>query len=101
MITSFFPGRVRLRAAVFKDQKIVEAAKDILQSSPAVKSVVHNPVTGSVLLEYDVDKVPMDKLTPLAPFFLKLQREAICYSAKKQESILKMLDELKSIVATW
>ena len=37
MITSFFPGRVRLRAPIFKEEDLVAQARDILQKSAAVK----------------------------------------------------------------
>ena len=64
MITSFFPGRIRLRAPVFKDLNLVAKARSILAKSDAIKKIEHNPVTGSVLIEYYPSKVPMEKLLP-------------------------------------
>ena len=71
MITSFFPGRVRLRAPIFKETDLVEKARAILSKSDAVKNIETNPVTGSVLIEYNPAKVPMEKLLPMQDFFCK------------------------------
>ncbi|MCR5288373.1 MAG: hypothetical protein K6E51_00110 [Treponema sp.] len=101
MITSFFPGRIRLRAPIFKDIEITNAAREILETSPAITNVQHNPTTGSVLLEYEEDKIPFEKLTPLVPFLEKLRTKAMFYNEKKRPEILTMLDELRSIVQTW
>ena len=77
MITSFFPGRVRLRAPIFKEEDLVAQARDILQKSAAVKKIEHNPVTGSVLIEYEPSKVPMEKLLPMQDFFTNLANQAL------------------------
>lgn len=101
MITSFFPGRIRLREEVFKDPIIVEEAIKILKSSDAIKSVENNYRTGSVLLEYEPSKVPMDKLKPLIPFFEELRKLTVCYSEKKRPELLAKLKEFEKIVSTW
>ncbi|MBR1536374.1 MAG: hypothetical protein IJ630_05500 [Treponema sp.] len=97
MITSFFPGRVRLRAPVFKDAELVSKARSILLKSEAVKNIEHNPVTGSVLIEYHVAKVPMQKLLPMQAFFEKLALEAQNYDGTNRQKISDMLDELECI----
>ncbi|MCR5494513.1 MAG: hypothetical protein K6F15_02660 [Treponema sp.] len=101
MITSFFPGRVRLRAPIFKETELVNKAKAILQSSSSVEKVENNPLTGSVLVEYDTEKVPMDKLIPMQDFFMKLAKKAQNYSGENKSEILSMLDELEALVKTW
>ncbi|MCR4822724.1 MAG: hypothetical protein K5873_07620 [Treponema sp.] len=97
MITSFFPGRVRLRAPVFKDDELVEKARSILEKSDAVKNIEHNPLTGSVLIEYHPSKVPMAKLLPMQDFFIRLAKEAENFDPGKKEKISSMLDQLKDI----
>lgn len=104
MITGFFPGRIRLRAPVFKDTAITERALSILKApalSSIVKDIEHNSVTGSVLITYHPAKVPMKKLTPLLPFFKKLGKEAEAYSEKNKTVILAMLDKLEGYVKNW
>lgn len=97
MITSFFPGRVRLRAPVFKDSDLVMKARRILEKSDAVKNIEHNMLTGSVLIEYHVSKVPVDKLLPMQDFFTRLASEAEHFDGKNKETISKMLDELENL----
>ena len=99
MITSFFPGRIRLRAPVFKESDLVAKAKEILKKSDAVKNVENNPVTGSVLIEYEPSKVPMEKLLPMQDFFTRLAACAQKFdgsdSARKEISV--MLCQLEKI----
>jgi len=104
MITGFFPGQIRLRAPVFKDSGITERALSILKApalSSIVKDIEHNPVTGSVLIKYHPTKVPIAKLSPLLPFFKKLEKEAKNYSDKNKVVILAMLDELEEYLKAW
>lgn len=103
IITSFFPGRVRLRAPVFKNDELCEKAKRILSKSDSVKKIEHNPLTGSILLEYDVKKVPMENLLPMQDFFMKLGKEAERYDGTEagHKKIVSMLDELESIITKW
>lgn len=104
MITGFFPGRIRLRAPVFKDSGITERAVSILKApelSSIIKDIQHNPVTGSVLITYHPTKVPVAKLNPLLPFFKKLEKEVENYSEKNRVVILAMLDEFEGYVKKW
>lgn len=96
MITSFFPGRIRLRAPVFKDKILVEKAIQILKKFPALKNLEHNPLTGSVLIEYSPAQVPMEKLLSMQDFFLRLSKEAQHFDGKNRDKILAMLEELEN-----
>lgn len=99
MITSFFPGRVRLRAPIFKETDLVEKARSILSKSDAVKNIEHNPVTGSVLIEYNPAKVPMEKLLPMQNFFTRLATEAQQFdgSSESRQKISGMLEKLENL----
>lgn len=95
MITSFFPGRIRLRADIFKDTEIVDIAVSIFQKFPAVKKIEHKPVTGSILVTYDPLEVPVEKLNLILPYLEKLRKEAESYSVEKKQSIISVLKELE------
>lgn len=101
MITSFFPGRVRLRAPVFKDAELTNTAISILKQFPAVKKIEYNPVTGSILLLYNPLKVPIEKIKPLIPVLKKLQHEADSYYEEKKPLILLLLKELEKEITKW
>lgn len=97
MITSFFPGRVRLRAPIFKEADLVEKARSILQKSSAIKNIENNFLTGSVLIEYYPEKVPMKKLLSMQEFFTNLAKEAQHFDGSNRQKILSMLDELEGV----
>ncbi len=98
IVTSFFPGRIRLRAPVFKDTQLFERAKSIIQSSTdAVKTIEHNPVNGSVLITYSPEKIPVEKLSGLKDFLTRLQHKAEHYTPDDKEAVMLMLDEFEEI----
>lgn len=98
MVTSFFPGRIRLREAIFKDVAVVQKCTRILETSDAVKNITSNCTTGSVLLEYDPGKIPMDKIEPLIPFFTELEKLAHNYSDSKRNIVMDKLQELEDMI---
>lgn len=102
IVTSFFPGRIRLRAPVFRDTEIFERAKSIIQSSTdAVKTIERNPVNGSVLITYSPEKIPVEKLAGLKTFFERLQHKAEHYTPEDKGPLMEMLNEFEQITRTW
>lgn len=101
MVTSFFPGRIRLRDPIFKDAVITARALSILKKpvlSALLKGVEHNPSIGSVLITYHPLKVPTARLESLVPLVKKLEREVRVYSEKNKSIILSILDELEAAI---
>ncbi len=101
MITSFLPGRVRLRSAAFKDPKIVQEIERIFTASPFVQGIEHNPVSGSLLLHYDAKKVPFDKLNSVKPVFDIINTEAAHYTVEKRGLVLELLGDLERAIISW
>jgi len=62
MIVSFIPGRIRLRFKELKDTETAETVKERIRETPGITKVEINPVTGSVLVEYDPAILPEEKL---------------------------------------
>lgn len=102
MISSFFPGRVRLRALIFKDPEIVQAVKECITSvaeiKNAVKTIDCNLTTGSLLICYDPVKLTMEKIRLLVPFLQKLHDEAKQYTPSEKEHILGLIKELSGLL---
>lgn len=96
MITSFFPGHLRLRSPALKDTVVTDKVFAILQQFPAIKRIEHNQTAGSILLEYNTAQVPAESLQPLLPVLKKLEKAASAYSEKTKPAILTVLDELES-----
>ena len=60
MITSFIPGRIRIRHAALKDPETASSLAAGLNSHPGVNRAIANPVTGGLLIEYDPASVDME-----------------------------------------
>ncbi len=53
IISSYFPGRVRVRHTALKNPETVEGILAMLKFYPGLGSVSSNPQTGSLLIHYD------------------------------------------------
>jgi copper chaperone CopZ len=62
MVVSFVPGRIRLRFKELKKSAAAESAKARIGEVPGITRVEVNPVTGSILIEYDTEILPAEKL---------------------------------------
>jgi len=62
MVVSFTPGRVRLRFKELKDAAAAEAVKTRIKETPGITKTEINPLTGSILIEYDLKILPTEKL---------------------------------------
>lgn len=62
MIASFMEGRVRLRTDALKDPEKLRMVEDTIKSQNGVLSTLANPRTGSLLVEYDPERIPKETL---------------------------------------
>ena len=58
IVTSFIPGRIRLRHRMFRDDDIAGALIALFKASGIVTGVERNPETGSILITYRADVIP-------------------------------------------
>jgi hypothetical protein len=65
MIVSFCPGRIRLRFKELKDQAVADMARTRLMETPGITKAEVNTLTGSILVEYDAEILPVKKLLDL------------------------------------
>lgn len=100
IITSYIPGRVRLRAKIFADAEIYARAEQIFKTTfgSSIKNYEYNPLNGSILIEYDASKIPLEKLLEQKVFFKKLNYQAEHFSSGNRETIFCMLKELEEIL---
>lgn len=98
IITSFFEGRVRLKAELFKNSDISNKLTDILLSNKAVENVTVNPVTGSMLIEYNPVKIPLIKIKKSMHYFEKIKEMYEIYGEDSVEDILKIIKEMEKLL---
>ena len=67
IVESFVPGRIRLRSSLLHDGETAAMLQGAMSAIPGVRSADLNAATGSLLLKYDADALPLEKLSPLLP----------------------------------
>lgn len=97
-ISSFFPGRIRLRDNVLKDSEISTALRNAIEWHESVKNIEHNLQTGSVLIAYEPSKLPMAQLTALTSELLSLKKLCDRFNGKDKSVILEKISELHNIL---
>ena len=65
-VTSFVDGRVRLRHPALKDKATAELVCTVVSGVDGITAVQANPVTGSLLIYYDAEKLTREQLIELA-----------------------------------
>lgn len=99
IITSFFEGRVRLKATLFKNEEISEALTAILTNHNAVTNVAVNHVSGSMLIEYDKLKLPFLKLKKVVPYFEDIKSMYDKYGDESIDDIIRIIKELDVLLS--
>ncbi len=92
-ITSFVDGRVRLRHPALKDRATAELITTVVEGVEGITAVQSNPLTGSLLIYYDAEKLSREQLLELAeqgamfiPGFQKEEGEASAEGAEGESA---------------
>ena len=101
MQINYFPGRLRLRDPALRDEAIRSAALDVLHSICPAADPKYNEKTGSVLITYDPDSVPLERLQTLVPDLQKLRQKIAVYSENNRDDILSDIARIRSIIDSW
>ncbi len=101
MDINYFPGRIRLRDRILKDEELREAALAVARKITDFSSYQYNPKTGSVLIEYDESTVPMEKIESLKPLIMKIHPKISFYSERNKPILLEAFEEIGKIVDSW
>lgn len=98
IITSFFEGRVRLKASIFNNNDISSQLTNVLLLNKAVENVSVNTITGSMLIEYNPVKIPLVKIKKAMPYFEKIKELYEIYGEESVEDILKIIKEMEKLL---
>lgn len=96
IVSSYFPGRIRLRGQIFKDPVLTKAAIEAVQGHEAIKNISWNEKTGSLLIEYDPEKLEVEKLKVLIPELRRFQTKVMFYNERHRDELLAQIDTLKA-----
>ena len=95
---NYFPGRLRFRDPILRDQDIRNAALEVVRIICPQAEITYKESTASILALYPADKVNPDSLRPLVPLLLRLEPKIRFYTPKKKDCILAEIAEIKSTV---
>lgn len=98
MTYNYFPGRLRFRDPILRDQDIRNAALEVVQIICPQAEITYKESTASILALYPAGKVNPDSLQPLLPLLLRLEPKIRFYTPKKKADILAGIAEIKSQV---
>lgn len=94
----YFPGRLRFRDPILRDQDIRNAALEVVRIICPQAEITYKESTASILAIYPEDVVNPDTLKPLLPLLLKIEPKIRFYTPKKKADILAGIAEIKSQV---
>ena len=97
IISSFFEGRVRLKAPLFKNNDICNEISNILLATNGVENVIINNTTGSILIEYNPVKIPLLKIKKAMPYFEKIKEMYDEYEDEAIADILLIIKEMEKL----
>ena len=95
---NFFPGRLRFRDPILRDEEIRTAALDVVKLICPDAEITWKESTASILVLYPADKVNPEKLKPLVPLLLKIEPKIRFYTPKKKDAVLAGIEEIKNRV---
>ena len=95
---NYFPGRLRFRDPILRDEEIRAAALDVVKLICPDAEISWEESTASILVLYPADKVNPEKLKPLVPLLLKIEPKIRFYTPKKKDAVLAGIGEIKNRV---
>lgn len=92
---NYFPGRLRVRDAVFADEDIRCALMDAARRLAPDASITYNARTQSILVLYDAASFPPERLRRAVPILRRTEPKVRFYTAKKKEDILRAIEDIE------
>ncbi|MCR5612786.1 hypothetical protein [Treponema sp.] len=92
---NFFPGRLRFRDPILRDEDIRNAALEVVHIICPEAEVSYKESNAGILAIYPSDAVNPDDLKPLIPYLLKIEPKVRFYSSAKKIDILTGIEDIK------
>ena len=92
---NYFPGRLRFRDPVLRDEDIRNAALEVVKLICPAAEITYKESTAGILAVYPPDSVQPEKLKPLLPMLLKLEPKVRFYTPKKKAEVLAGIEAVK------
>ena len=94
----FFPGRLRFRDHVLRDEEIRNAAITVLKKICPQAEITYTENTSGILAIYPKDSVDLKKLKPLVPLLLEIEPKIRFYSPQKKQAVLEGIKKIEETI---
>lgn len=95
---NYFPGRLRFRDPVLRDDDIRKAALDAVSILCPQAEISYKESTASILAIYPAEAVNVKELKKLVPYLLKIEPKVRFYTPKKKDEILAGIEDIKAAI---
>ena len=90
----YFPGRLRFRDHILRDEEIRNALIEVVKKICPEATITYTEKTSGILATYPPGSIKTDELKPLVPLLLEIEPKVRFYTPSKKQSIL---DGIKKI----
>ena len=94
IVTSFIPGRIRLRSRIFRDDDIASAFTSLLDATGIVTGIERNANTGSFLVSYIPSAENLIRFaSAYMPQLARLKFRILYYTPQDKDAILSAISQ--------
>lgn len=93
----YFPGRLRFRDHVLRDEDIRSAVITVVKKICPEAEITYTEKTSGILATYKTDSIDIEKLKHLVPLLLEIEPKIRFYTPQKKQAVL---EEIKKIEAS-
>ncbi len=95
MQISYFPGRLRVRDPIFRNDEIRSAAESVVRIICSRAEITYTEKTSGILAVYPPESVDIERLKEFVPYLLKIEPKVRFYTPKKKQAVLAGIEEIR------
>ncbi|MBR1639058.1 MAG: hypothetical protein IJ688_06700 [Treponema sp.] len=90
----YFPGRLRFRDHVLRDEDIRKAAVNVVKIICPQAEITYTEKTSGILAIYPPQSLNLESLKPLLPLLLEIEPKVRFYTPAKKEAVLEGIKKI-------
>lgn len=91
----YFPGRLRFRDHVLRDEDIRKAAVNVVKIICPQAEITYTEKTSGILAIYPPQSLNLESLKPLLPLLLEIEPKVRFYTPAKKEAVLEGIKKIE------
>ena len=94
----YFPGRLRFRDHVLRDEDIRSAVITVVKKICPEAEITYTEKTSGILATYKTDSIDIEKLKHLVPLLLEIEPKISFYTPQKKQAVLEGIKKIEASV---